>query len=84
MSNSTEKLQQVFVENIGVAPDTDWQNLAYGSSPGWDSVGHMALVSGIENTFDIMLTTDQVINMSDFGKAKEILSEHGIVFNAQG
>ena len=84
MTDSTEKLQKVFIENVGVPPDTDWRKLAYGSTPGWDSVGHMALVSGIENTFDIMLTTDQVINMSDFSKAKEIIAEHGIVFDAQG
>jgi acyl carrier protein len=84
MTDSTEKLQRAFIETVGVAPDTDWRSLAYGSTPGWDSVGHMALVSGIENTFDIMLTTDQVINMSDFSKAKEIIAEHGIVFDAQG
>lgn len=84
MTDNLEKLKQAFVENVGVPPDTNWQELAYGSTPGWDSVAHMALVSGIENNFDVMLSTDQVINMSDFSKAKEIVASHGIVFNAQG
>jgi len=48
------------------------------SSPGWDSVGHMTLVAIIEKTFDIMLDTDDVIGMSSFMKAKEIIAKHGI------
>ncbi len=84
MTDNLEKLKQSFVENVGVSPDTDWQAIAYGSTPGWDSVAHMALISGIENNFDIMLSTDEVINMSDFSKAKEIVASHGIVLDAQG
>lgn len=84
MTDNLQKLKQAFVENVGVSPDTDWTHLAYGSTPGWDSVAHMALISGIENNFDIMLSTDQVINMSDFSKAKEIVASHGIVLDAQG
>lgn len=82
MTENLDKLKQAFVENVGVAPDVDWNSLAYGSTPGWDSVAHMALVSGIENNFDIMLSTDQVINMSDFTKAKEIVASHGVALDS--
>ena len=81
MTDNIDKLKGAFVENVGVPSDTDWQKLAYGSTPGWDSVAHMALISGIENAFDIMLSTDEVINMSDFSKAKEIVASHGVALD---
>jgi len=58
-------------------------DLQYGNV-GWDSVGHMALVAAIERAFDVMMETDDVIGLSSFAKAKEILSKHGISFQSQG
>lgn len=45
---------------------------------GWDSVAHMVLMSEIENSFDIMLDTDDVIDFSSFEKGKEILKKYDI------
>ena len=44
----------------------------------------MALVAEIENSFDIMLDTDQVIGMSSFAKAVETVAAHGIAVHAEG
>jgi len=38
----------------------------------------MAMVASIEEAFDIMLDTDDIIDMSSFAKAKEIISKYGI------
>lgn len=45
----------------------------------------MVLIGAIETEFDIMMDTDDVIDMSSFGKAKEILSKYEINawFNGQ-
>jgi hypothetical protein len=40
----------------------------------------MAIVAKIEDTFDIMLDTDDIIDMDSFGKAKEILSKYDVEF----
>lgn len=45
---------------------------------GWDSVAHMVLMSEIENAFDIMLDTDDVIDFSSFEKGKQILRKYNI------
>lgn len=45
---------------------------------GWDSVAHMVLMSEIENSFDIMLDTDDVIGFSSFEKGKEILKKYDV------
>lgn len=78
MTTGLDRLSNVFVEAIGVSPKADFDDLEYGKTPGWDSVAHMRLVADIESAFDIMLDTDDVINMSSFRVAKEIVSKYGV------
>lgn len=78
--SSLGKLQSAFVNVLGVSPDSDFDSMAYGQTPGWDSVAHMALINEIEIAFDIMLATDDVIGMSSFLKAKEVVARNGVSF----
>lgn len=78
--NNKERLSQIFMDclNIDLAIIVD--ELTYNSIPEWDSVAHMALVSEIEDQFDIMLDTDDILDMNSFGKAKEIIARYDISF----
>jgi acyl carrier protein len=78
--SADEKLRAAFTSVLEVNPELDFDSLAYGQTDGWDSVAHMALISEIENVFDVMLTTDDVIGMSSFLKAKQILTTYGVNF----
>lgn len=80
VTSSLAKLKNAFITVLGVSPDNDFESMAYGYTPGWDSVAHMALISEIETAFDIMLATDDVIGMSSFLKAKEIVARNGVSF----
>jgi acyl carrier protein len=40
----------------------------------------MSLVALIESEFDIMLDTNDIIDMSSVGKAKSILGKYGVTF----
>ena len=76
------KLQEAFIEALGVDEATvDWANLKYRGIPEWDSVAHMQLVGEIEDTFDIMLETEDVIDMSSYKIAKTILAKYGVDFS---
>lgn len=45
----------------------------------WDSVGHMTLVANLEDEFDIMMDTNDIIDLSSYEMGKEILkSNYGI------
>ena len=47
----------------------------------WDSVGHMALIAALEEAFDIMMETEDIIDLSSYEKGKSILTEkYGIDF----
>lgn len=72
-----KKLESAFIESLNIEPSLLKDNLEYGSN-NWDSVAHMALITAIENEFDIMLDTEDVIDMSSFKKAKEIVAKYGV------
>lgn len=70
------KLQQVFSESLGLKPEEIVDSLKYAEVPQWDSVAHMALIAAIEEAFDIMIDAEDVIDMSSFAKAKEIVAKY--------
>jgi acyl carrier protein len=74
-----ERLKQVFAEVLSLDLDTDWGAVEYQRTEGWDSIAHMSLVADIEDQFDVMLDVDDVLDMSSFHKATEILGKLGVV-----
>lgn len=75
---SVEKLRQTFAESFGLPLETITDDLGYNEIAQWDSVAHMALIAAIEQAFDILIETDDVIDMSSFAKAKEIVAKYGV------
>ena len=73
-------LRNIFIESLSILSEDVVDTLEYNTIPKWDSLGHMAIIAKIEESFNIMLDTDDIIDMSTFGKAKEILSKYGIEF----
>lgn len=74
------ELRAVFAEALGLTADIDVSTLTYRSIPQWDSVAHMALVARLERRFDLMLETDEVLDLSSFLRCREILARHGVQF----
>jgi acyl carrier protein len=71
------RLEQVFRRGLNLEDGVDVRSLAYAKHPNWDSVGHMALVAELEDEYDLMLETDDVLNLSDWNAAVETLSRLG-------
>lgn len=74
-----EKYSDVFISNFQITEE-QLTGLSYQSIDSWDSVGHMGLISSLEDTFDIMFDTDDIIDLSSFEKGIEILKKYEIVF----
>ena len=74
-----EKYNNVFMENLQITED-QLVGLTYQSVELWDSVGHMSLVAALEDEFDIMIDTDDIIDLSSYEKGKEILAKYGVEF----
>jgi acyl carrier protein len=80
MLSTEQQLLKIFSGSLGIDADAITDNLKYNDIPEWDSMGHMALVTDLETAFDIMLDTDDIIDMSSFGLVKEILKKYGVSF----
>ena len=80
MSASEEKLRKAFVTSLGLPEPVELNTLAYGVEQRWDSIAHMQLVAAIESAFDVMLDVDDVIALSSYPKAKEILGKYRVTF----
>ena len=78
MSN-LDKYNKVFREVFELEIDQLNESLSYQSVSKWDSVGHMAMVALLEEEFDIMMDTDDIIDFSSYEKGKEILAKYEVV-----
>ena len=72
-----EKYIQAFITALEV-PAEEVPALVYGKSERWDSVGHMSLIAELEDSFDIMVDMDDIIDLSSFEKGKEILRKYDV------
>ncbi len=73
-----EKYQKIFIESLGINEKNFNKKIKYNDIPEWDSIGHMTLISGLEDWFNISIETDDVIDFSSFEKVKEILNKYKI------
>ncbi len=80
MSN-IEKYKTTFVTSLSLDKKKFSEKLEYNQLPEWDSIGHMTLVSGLEDAFNITLETDDIIDFSSYKKGMEILKKYKINFN---
>ena len=71
MSN-LEKYRKVFLKSLSVDESKVNDKLKYNDIPEWDSIGHMTLMSGLEEEFKISIETDDIVDFSSFEKGKEI------------
>lgn len=70
-----EIYDKAFMETFEIAAD-QLAGLKYQDIPAWDSVGHMTLMAALEDAFDIMMDTDDIIDFSSYEKGMEILSSN--------
>jgi len=76
-----EKYNEAFTTTFEITED-QLDGLQYQDIEAWDSVGHMSLIAALEDAFDIMMDTDDIIDLNSYEKGKEILSksDYGIEF----
>ena len=77
---NTEKYKKVFIESLSISENDFKEDLKYNEIPEWDSIGHMTLMSGLEEAFKISLETDDIVDFSSYKKGKEILGKYKINF----
>jgi len=76
--NNINKYNQVFIECFALDESKLNTDLIYESIPEWDSVGHMGMIAGLEDAFEIEMDTDDIIDFSGYEKGKEIMAKYKV------
>ena len=75
-----EKYKNAFMEAFDVK-ESQLVGLKYQDVAEWDSVGHMGLMSDLEEAFEIEMDIDDIIDFSSFEKGMEILGKYNVVID---
>ena len=75
---SLERYKNTFIKSLSIEKENFQESLEYNQIPEWDSIGHMTLMSGLEEEFNISLETDDIVDFSSYVKGKEILKKYNI------
>jgi acyl carrier protein len=68
----------IFKKSLNISDDKLSDGLKYNEIEEWDSIGHMSLVSALEEEYKISFETDDIIDFSSFKKGIEILKKYQI------
>ena len=78
MHPSREKYNNAFYEAFDLDKGTDLSEIAYQSIDEWDSIGHMTLMSELEDNFDITISTEDLIQFESYKQGVEILERYSV------
>jgi acyl carrier protein len=71
-------IEEVVSGVFGVERETVDESSSPESVEGWDSMGHVNLVTALEQNFNVSLDIDDVMEMANVRKIREILLAYGV------
>lgn len=73
-----EKYKNIFCELFSLPEGFDPEAVKLNETEDWDSVGHMNLITEIEDAFGIMMETEDILNFVSYQVGIEILKKYGV------
>jgi acyl carrier protein len=77
---SEQKYNKAFTESFGIKNDK-LSGLKYQDIKSWDSIGHMQLMTALEDVFGVELDIDDITDFSSYEEGKNILSKYDVDLN---
>jgi acyl carrier protein len=73
-----EKYDKVFMDCFSVPQEALNDQFVYQCIPAWDSVGHMGMIAALEDTFGIVMETEDVIEFGSYTIGIEKLKKYAV------
>ena len=70
------KLDQAFIRGLGLSDTSNFNDLGFSKTEGWDSIGHMKLIAALEEEFAIRLDVSDVLALNSYQVAQEIVTKY--------
>ena len=78
MTTNREKYDNAFKESFEIEQGDLKDELEYNTIETWDSIGHMQLMAELEDSFDIMIDTDDILTFGTYAIGIEILKKYDV------
>ena len=75
-----EKYNEAFISALNITEADLGAECTVEGMEQWDSIAHITLVGNLEDTFDIMMDADDIIQLNSYESGKEILAKYEITF----
>lgn len=73
-----EKYKAIFKEVFSADEAALGEAFTSSATPAWDSIAHMTLITRLEDEFDIMMDTDDILALTSFNEGMSILNKYGV------
>jgi len=73
-----DRIITLFAETLDVPSEKLSEDSSPDNTPEWDSLAAMSLVSVIEDTFGVELSTQEIMKMRSIGIVRQVLRDKGI------
>lgn len=77
-----EKYNKVFMDVFDVKESALDESFSFKNVPQWDSVAHLSLISELEDMFDVLFDSNDILHYESYENGKRILERMGISFNS--
>ncbi len=78
MSDALKRYNEVFMDVFGVTEEELGSDFSTETIEAWDSIGHMNLISSLEEEFDILFESDDLMEFQSYDKGIELMEKYGI------
>lgn len=75
-----EKYNSIFMNVLGVDETVLNDSFTFKDVPQWDSVSHLSLITELEDAFDIMFDSEDILHYGSYENGKIILEKYGVIF----
>ena len=77
-----QKYERAFMDTLGVSADVLNEGFTFKEVPVWDSVAHLALISLLEDEFDVMFEAEDILHYGSYLNGIKILERYGVDMKA--
>lgn len=74
------KYNDVFCRVLNVSESVLNEKFTFKEVSQWDSVAHLSLISELEDEFDVLFESDDILHFGSYLNGIEILKKYGVVF----
>ena len=76
-----EKYDEIFINVLNTTKDCLNEKFTFRDVDQWDSVAHLSLISELEDAFDVMFDSEDILHYGSYENGKKILEKMGIDFS---